>query len=596
MRILYFFIISLISLASCQQAPMLLPELKVADSLVWEQPDSALAILTQMPKPSPSDRLNDATWCLLYTQARDKCYLPHASDSLINVAVRYFECRDDWRRKAQAWFYRGQVELDRKNIKEAVAYYVKAKGATEHFDDPLLCSLIYRTFGVACRYQKMYDVALDNLGIALLYAQKTGQTPELCNVYSDLGRTFAHLGQKDSTLFYFLHSWEVARLINNKRYIANALKNISVFYREDEQYALALQYELNALNVRIEMDDSLNISQSYYGLGGIYYYMNMLDSAKYYFEKSLQTDNLYRLYGANTMLSEIAMTMNNCSEARQYHLQADFYKDSISKIASAKELTEVQSKYDYEKLKSEKIQSENKSLWRFIVCILVILILLVKYIVVLRQRNNNKVRYERRIKELEEQKEDNDRLIKQKEEELRNGLNSKDCDVAAAQDTILSLQAQNEKLQAEILQHRRNLLLSEKQASLIQSQTKLIQKLQKRECEIMQYIHQNMDFFRKLLSQTHVIRDYAPIVQQADWIYPGFSVRLRKAFPDLKNDDINLCCLIKLRVPLVQIAELESVQKATIIKRKQRLFSRMKCMDAQKCEPFENLDAFIEDW
>ena len=48
--------------------------------------------------------------------------------------------------------------------------------------------------------------------------------------------------------------------------------------------------------------------------------------------------------------------------------------------------------------------------------------------------------------------------------------------------------------------------------------------------------------------------------------------------------------------PLVQIAELESVQKATIIKRKQRLFSRMKCMDAQKCEPFENLDAFIEDW
>lgn len=127
MRILYFFIISLISLASCQQAPTLLPELKVADSLVWEQPDSALAILTRMPKPSPSDRLNDATWCLLYTQARDKCYLPHTSDSLINVAIRYFECRDDWRRKAQAWFYRGQVELDRKNIKEAVAYYVKAK-------------------------------------------------------------------------------------------------------------------------------------------------------------------------------------------------------------------------------------------------------------------------------------------------------------------------------------------------------------------------------------------------------------------------------------------------------------------------------------
>ena len=203
MRILYFFIISLISLASCRQASTLLPELKVADSLVWEQPDSALAILTRMPKPSPSDRLNDATWCLLYIQARDKCYLPHTSDSLINVAVRYFERRDDWRRKAQAWFYRGQVELDRKNIKEAVAYYVKAKDILDRADDPFLAYLVYSSLGSIYRYRDLYDASLEELRLCVKEIEKTERNPYWSYSYSELGRTFAEMGQWDSAYFYF---------------------------------------------------------------------------------------------------------------------------------------------------------------------------------------------------------------------------------------------------------------------------------------------------------------------------------------------------------------------------------------------------------
>lgn len=58
---------------SChQETKEISPELSFVDSIIWDHPDSALAILEKMPKPVSSDQLNNATWYLLYTQAWDK--------------------------------------------------------------------------------------------------------------------------------------------------------------------------------------------------------------------------------------------------------------------------------------------------------------------------------------------------------------------------------------------------------------------------------------------------------------------------------------------------------------------------------------------
>ena len=60
-----------------------------------EHPDSALFLLEQVATPEKMPERDYATWCLLITEARDKNYIEHTSDSLINVAIQYFEKKKD---------------------------------------------------------------------------------------------------------------------------------------------------------------------------------------------------------------------------------------------------------------------------------------------------------------------------------------------------------------------------------------------------------------------------------------------------------------------------------------------------------------------
>ena len=123
MRNTFYLILCLSFLVMCNDHPKeLLPELSRAESLIQHNTDSALMILDSMEVPSPSDKFQYATWCLLITQARDKNYIKHISDSLINMALDYFEKQDDPVRKATALYYEGRVNHDLNNAEEAADY------------------------------------------------------------------------------------------------------------------------------------------------------------------------------------------------------------------------------------------------------------------------------------------------------------------------------------------------------------------------------------------------------------------------------------------------------------------------------------------
>ena len=89
------FLLLILSLVACRQHPHVLPLLHEAETLMPDHPDSSLILLESVLSPEKLSAEDYATWCLLITQARDKNYVEHTSDSLIGVAVRYFEKRKD---------------------------------------------------------------------------------------------------------------------------------------------------------------------------------------------------------------------------------------------------------------------------------------------------------------------------------------------------------------------------------------------------------------------------------------------------------------------------------------------------------------------
>jgi hypothetical protein len=94
-QILKATLLAFIIFFSCHQVSQQHPILEQAEKVMSEHPDSALFLLEQVATPEKMPERDYATWCLLITEARDKNYIEHTSDSLINVAIQYFEKKKD---------------------------------------------------------------------------------------------------------------------------------------------------------------------------------------------------------------------------------------------------------------------------------------------------------------------------------------------------------------------------------------------------------------------------------------------------------------------------------------------------------------------
>ena len=66
-------------------------------------------------------------------------------------------------------------------------------------------------------------------------------------------------------------------------------------------------------------------------------------------------------------------------------------------------------------------------------------------------------------------------------------------------------------------------------------------------------------------------RDWAELMQMADDVFDGFISKLKKEYPTLSQDDLQLCLLIRLKVSLDDLCNIYCVGKDAIKKRKQRL-------------------------
>ena len=95
MKKLMLLLLVLLSLAGCS-APVD-GRLAEADSLLCAgMQEKAFTILKSVSPGSLRGRGNRAYYALLYTQAQYKCYEPIRNDSLINIAVDYYDGSDDY--------------------------------------------------------------------------------------------------------------------------------------------------------------------------------------------------------------------------------------------------------------------------------------------------------------------------------------------------------------------------------------------------------------------------------------------------------------------------------------------------------------------
>lgn len=103
-------------------------------------------------------------------------------------------------------------------------------------------------------------------------------------------------------------------------------------------------------------------------------------------------------------------------------------------------------------------------------------------------------------------------------------------------------------------------------------------------------LQQNLDYYKQLNRITLPVLmrrqnsqgalhltddDWDIIIQNADACFNHFSQRLRHYCPQLTDDDVRFCCLVKMNLPLAQLAEIYHIAKGSISRRKMRLKEKM---------------------
>ena len=152
-----FFLFFITGLMSCSHHSGLYEH---AEKIMSQHPDSVLTLLSTIHDVNDLSEKDRAMYYLLLTEAEDKTYKKHESDSLIAIATEYFDKTDDVKRKAKAWYYRGRINQDLGDALHAQDYYLKALQDENQINDYILIGRIYSSIGMLYTYQNVYEKAL----------------------------------------------------------------------------------------------------------------------------------------------------------------------------------------------------------------------------------------------------------------------------------------------------------------------------------------------------------------------------------------------------------------------------------------------------
>ena len=563
--ILYFCLSSLIA---CRQTTTIAPVLHQAETFMSESPDSALLLLEAIQSPEKQSAEDYATWCLLLTQARDKNYLEHTSDSVINIAVRYFEKQKDRNRYALALYYKGRVNYDMGKIQEACEFYLKASAVAEENTDYNLLSLILSQQGSLYAYQNMKNEALSTFQQFLRYAELSNDSSAIACAQAYLGRAYGLLEDWKSAVLSYQNAIHIAKQFNDYSMLKLALNELAVIYVHIGQFDKASDYLLQMENLHKKYP-SLNIDMTrvFLTVGNMCRMKSEYDNALVYLDKALLTNNRYtrrRVYQCFYFLYE---EQKQYEKAIQYNNLYWACSDSLQQEKYQTTLLDLNAKYENEKLlninSQLQWQQKQRNMSTIIVFLLLFLLLLFTFFFYkwkLRQKNTRLERLQKSLMELGEK-------LKQNQQKLQHNENSI---------YQLSLQTDSTRKEKEQLVREKSKLLKEnisikRQVDNLEKQIKQFSQLKKRES--------HPDVLLRLKQEIFYLKDedWEECIESLDIVFDNFSKRLVSTYPKLTKDDVRCCCLIKLGFNVSEIAKILSIQPTSVSTKKQRIQKHIDC-------------------
>lgn len=562
----------LFSLVACSSRSNVASLLNEAEVFINEKTDSALILLDSVKYMGSLSKEQNALWCLLCTEAQDKSFITIASDSLINIAVNYFDNSGDPLRKAQAYYCQGRVFMGMLLFDKAIISFLKAEEFVLQVKSNNLQARIYNQLGDLYRKNVLYSKSLD-------YYRKANETYEMDNnklgiayTLRDIGLAYQNLEKLDSSLICLNHSLEIAKENNwgdLKYWVLICLANV---YESKSLY----QDAICTINQALEIErDETQLYPAYYSLGCLYNQSAKIDSACYYWKKALSSPDINIQNRVYRHFYLLGYQKKEFDKAFQYNEQYLLLRDSIERIFQPQKLEEVSARYNYERLNNEKNQLELKKekakfVYLLAITCLMILVFLCAILLYRKQlkikENEQSLLYHRnQLKDSKSELEMYKISLSQKENEL--SCKEKEIDETCKKIHSWDIEKQEKLEEVIFLQEQISILqnkISVKEFS-VKNMNCRFKKL------VANYLSTYNPLMRKLFDKKDVLhkfteKDWICFDQQLDFVYPGFIRNLKKQCPKMSDNEFRFCCMYLLGIKTSVIASALDLQPNTISK------------------------------
>ena len=492
---------------ACQHRTPITSVFAEAESLMYTHPDSALKLLQAIPNPEQLTGKAQADYALLLTQAKSRNQIYATSDSLIRIAVDYYQNSDEMEEKAKTLLYLADVMMDMERYAAATLPLKQAEELMDKIEDPRIQTLIYNSLGYLNRKAGNYELSLSYYKKALQINRMNKYTGWIIsNIINILNFPIQEI---TNNIYLYINELESILVTASPKQQFQTYNNIGLFYKKQKNLKQAEHYFAKAIQAADETP-----YRSYKNLADVYIAQG----------KERQADSLYQIALKSPVWATQALIYENIykrklklgqtEEAAHYmnaYIQA---ADSFYTHRESEQIQKIQQKYDQEVILRQKDQIEIW-LYRIVFSFIMLTGMLATY--TWYQKKKSKAH----LQALQEQ------------------INK------------ITLSAESDK--AEI----------SKLNDLLAQSNVLKQALQFSTMEDLQAL----ELYLRILQapeSLHTKNDFKSLKHWLDLSQNNFASRLKDRYPYLSPVELTLCCLLRMGYTLKQTSTMMKVQDDTI--------------------------------
>ena len=560
---------------SCRDGGRTESILRTADSLMEGHPDSALSILRRDSLEICRSGKDYRLWyALSRTEADDKCYILHVSDSTMRAAANYYDSHGSALQRVRADYLLGRVYCDMHLYGHALASFNKAI-AVDAENDSVINRYKARSAtwaGYVYEAKGLHKDALRYNKLAYGYAKQAGA--QVTEVYSlrDIGRSYSYLKQNNTAIPYYRHAAKKAKAIGDANLYNMVMEELAGIYIEEGQ----LDDAYSALNTPFLATTDKDISSHYYVWAYYFEHTGQLDSAVAYNKRGMSYSNNTEKRDACLDIIRILNKQGKRDEAMEYYDKYSVYSDSVtaSELNETSDmLSQVEKNIDIER--KNTVLAETKTNLTILLSVIIFTVIVVSLILIKHYSNVKK-----RIREQQERA--NNYLSQLQETEMQKMKRNEER--IAQLETELSVS--NEKL-TEI---RKSLMRNEAEMLAKQNEHMLFKEKHR---ELLIADLADTDVYKLYHTPNAVPSSayYHRLVEALNKAYNNFTKRLKEFYPDINDNEVWICCMVKAGLSSKEICNISPYSYSSLGMAKSRLYFKM----FQKKGGAKDLDHFIKE-